>query len=738
MGNLANRGRWLLAVCLAGTSLAGPAAAQLHQPYCMESRTFQEGGCDPGRFVPRCDATSFTRPRVLQTSHDPFTLIIASDTQLPWGTDPTCTGTVEECEIAWGVKTNQWFTRSMNDIESLGIWPLALPNTGGSPVETPKWVTINGDLTAFFHPYQLDLFRQHYDPQVSFADPDVLDLPLFPGLGNHDYANNVADCFGLEVIDWFAYGSNSCAQQAIRWMKGIVSCGIMPNVPNATIHSFDAASLSYSWDYRGYHFVQLHNYPIYSVPSIGISSATAWLANDLAEAAAAEKRIVLNWHDYGDHWSPLDSGFQAAIAGKPIAAIFVGHFHGSHGFLTTVPFTSIPVFISGSADTRHFLLAEFADDYLSVATVNTTGGVPQWWTTVFGTDLASIAVATPPAADGDGDGVSGGNDNCPLTPNTGQEDTDGEGIGDACDDCPLVANADQQDTDGDGDGDVCDNCPGSANGSQLDGDGDGRGDACDNCPADANADQQDADGDGVGDVCDNCPGVANGGSASGSQLDGDGDGAGDVCDNCPATANANQQDTDGDGAGDACDSAPFPTTCAPAPLATCDTALKAKLLLKNKADDTKDGMTFGFTGNTPREVSVFGTPSGATTVTACIYYDGALAAQVVVPPSATRWASFSKGRGWKYGDKTGSASGVVKMKEQAGAAGDPRQPKLLVKGKGMPLPDPVVPVPGTVSSVTAQVSNDTTATCFGVTFTSPFQTNKVNGAGTSAVFKAKH
>ena len=54
------------------------------------------GACEPGRFVPRCDATSFTRPRVLQTSHDPFTLIIASDTQFPWGTEP-CPGTPEEC-----------------------------------------------------------------------------------------------------------------------------------------------------------------------------------------------------------------------------------------------------------------------------------------------------------------------------------------------------------------------------------------------------------------------------------------------------------------------------------------------------------------------------------------------------------------------------------------------------------------------------------------------------------------
>src|SRR5262245_6959660 len=267
---------------MAAASLAGTASAQLHQPYCLEGRTYVAGACEPGRYVPRCDAVSFTRPRVLQTSHDPFTLIIASDTQLPWGTEP-CMGTPEECEIAYGIKTNQWFTRSMNGIQTLGTWPIALPNTGGKPIEVPKWVTINGDLTAFFHPWQLRLFRQLYDPSYPTADPDVLELPLFPGLGNHDYANNVDDCWGEELVDYFAYPANGCAFQASRSVKTFVSCANMPNVPYATIHSFDTQSLDYSWDYRGYHFVQLHNYPTYSVPQIGLAANLTWLANDLAE-----------------------------------------------------------------------------------------------------------------------------------------------------------------------------------------------------------------------------------------------------------------------------------------------------------------------------------------------------------------------------------------------------------------------------------------------------------------------
>ncbi len=83
--------------------------------------------------------------------------------------------------------------------------------------------------------------------------------------------------------------------------------------------------------------------------------------------------------------------------------------------------------------------------------------------------------------DTDGDGVSDSFDNCPNTPNPGQEDADTDGIGDACDNCPTIANANQLDADTDSVGDVCDNCPIVANPNQADTDGDNIGDACDSC-----------------------------------------------------------------------------------------------------------------------------------------------------------------------------------------------------------------------------------------------------------------
>jgi hypothetical protein len=352
--------------------------------------------------------------------------------------------------------------------------------------------------------------------------------------------------------NWAAPGVTGCPNAAVD--------GDFPNValvtsPGDTGTSHDGkyvlASVGYSQDFGGYAFdfaqpagatdigdVAARRIPVVRVDSFTVEGDTAtavlrWDAAKTIDDCAAN--LIGTCTDFPGGTRPTLGGYVvyanvAPCANPPASGVASLWNEVTRTDASTTSTTVMVPFDSSGENCTYLALGLIAGGQAGGAvSAHTTLGI----------------------SDRDADGVPDSVDNCPDTPNPGQEDADGDGDGDACDNCPMTANAGQEDVDGDGVGDACDNCPMTRNADQADADGDGRGDACDNCPMTANPDQADSDGDGLGDACDNCPTTANAG-----QADADGDGVGDACDNCPATPNPDQDDSDRDGHGDACDNCP--------------------------------------------------------------------------------------------------------------------------------------------------------------------------------------
>jgi cysteine-rich repeat protein len=154
---------------------------------------------------------------------------------------------------------------------------------------------------------------------------------------------------------------------------------------------------------------------------------------------------------------------------------------------------------------------------------------------------------------------------------------------------------------------------------------------------------------------------------------------------------------------DSCDTA---TGCVndSTPTSSCKEAGKSILLLKNKADDSKDKLTFKWLKGGETMIGELATPTDSTNYTLCLY--AGTTSVAIAMPAGSKWKPLGT-TGFKFKDKGGMPDGAQKALLKSGAAG---KAKVLVKGKGGNLPDdlaPALPLP-----VTAQVVNDANSTCF--------------------------
>ncbi|WP_208436217.1 metallophosphoesterase [Bartonella phoceensis] len=302
-----------------------------------------------------------------------YTVVIAADPQ-PWRLD-TGDPNANSNRAPW-IKENKKVARA---IES----------------HAASFYIINGDLTEFGRP---QTYQDYADVYKSIA------YPVYEGLGNHDYYNNIRDC----MIPISNLSKDACALSAVRRMLQELDrySSSLPNFnQHVTFHKlirYETArkiikgSLSYSWDYGDIHYVQLQNYPTYTAhlsdgsTKVRITSALKWLKKDLAAADARGKVTILNFHDARPYFGDKDShflhpknaqklaAFKSIITNHNVKAIFVGHRHRQFYCRAQDDkvFGNIPIYTAGALFRGDYYLIDVQGKNIYVKAYNGKTGKP--------------------------------------------------------------------------------------------------------------------------------------------------------------------------------------------------------------------------------------------------------------------------------------------------------------------------------------------------------------------------
>ncbi len=139
---------------------------------------------------------------------------------------------------------------------------------------------------------------------------------------------------------------------------------------------------------------------------------------------------------------------------------------------------------------------------------------------------------------------------------------------------------------------------------------------------------------------------------------------------------------------------------------------KAQLLLKDKADDTKDLLVWKWLkGNLA--YGDIGAPGSVTGFTACIYSNGALVSFGSVPAVGPWTANTTS---FKYKDKTGASSGFTQLQLKSNPT--PGKGKIILKGKGLNLAMPSTA--GLASPVRVELHRTDSTICWAANYSAPF------------------
>lgn len=288
-----------------------------------------------------CLLSSVTLAHAIQGT--PRHMVFASDTQYPW-TDKTDIR-APESDADFAVRS-KWLVETQ--LASIADFR----NNQGAQSQVP--LMINGDITAFGHGWQRSYMKSALEKHFK---GDYL-----YGLGNHDYENNVDDCF-----------SNNCAAGSIvefnKHHAGKVDSFDL-KVTGWFLDTLYSGSLAYSKNIGEVHMVQLNNEPTYTTKishelnptTFDITSALDWLETDLRLARAQGYAIIINMHKpfemKGD--AEQQKRFREMISKYQVTAIFAGHLHKNGG--DSYWLGNVPMYLSGSTSQQTYLITSFTED----------------------------------------------------------------------------------------------------------------------------------------------------------------------------------------------------------------------------------------------------------------------------------------------------------------------------------------------------------------------------------------
>ncbi|OUB80916.1 metallophosphoesterase family protein [Bacillus wiedmannii] len=314
---------------------------------------------------------NFNAPGLIQS------LVITSDPQYPW-TDcddvsnfqncnnpvvPPCSKRPEDNSTK-ETRSAALISEQYNNINS---YTDTVPNAS---------VLINGDMTAFGH-------GGEWDKISSLVR--ILKRPYYFGLGNHDIQNNFNDCV-----------NNGCFKNSLENLiyhvqeRGIpkdqfdyeaVADGYHWGFP-VTKHS---GSFAYTVNFGSICSIQLQNFPttnafaestITNTNRFRVFENIGWIENQLRTARANGRVIIVNVHRPDDWDGGPSTRFKNLLKDYKVAAVFCGHYHTRYGDATNHPFYSqylgddIPIFLSGGASQRTYLILEQFSDRLEIYAVS--------------------------------------------------------------------------------------------------------------------------------------------------------------------------------------------------------------------------------------------------------------------------------------------------------------------------------------------------------------------------------